>query len=146
MQVSPRRVATARITSTPAGFATGPATLRFSNGAQPAFPVTVQIDAPPPSISALTNFSHLPLAGVPSAAGDILNIQVTGLDSSINANSQRLRVTVSGIEMTVLQVNPMPNGASQIEVILKQSFGGSQVPLMVWVDGSSSAPVNITVR
>lgn len=130
----------------PAGFATGPATLRFSNGAQPAFPVTVQIDAPPPSISALTNFSHLPLAGVPSAAGDILNIQVTGLDSSINANSQRLRVTVSGIEMTVLQVNPMPNGASQIEVILKQSFGGSQVPLMVWVDGSSSAPVNITVR
>jgi hypothetical protein len=48
--------------------------------------------------------------------------------------------------MTVLQVTPLPNGAAQIQIILKQSFGGSQVPLMVWVDGSSSAPVNISVR
>ena len=46
----------------------------------------------------------------------------------------------------VVQVNQIGDGISQIQFILKQSFGGSQVPLMVWVDGSSSAPVNITVR
>ncbi len=55
-------------------------------------------------------------------------------------------MTVSGVPMTVFQVNPLPNGQYQIEVILTQSFGGAQVPLAVWVNGSSSQPVTITVR
>jgi uncharacterized protein (TIGR03437 family) len=130
----------------PFGFPTGPATLRLSNGVQTGFPVIVQIDAPPPVISGITNLSNVPLAGLTTTAGDILNVQVTGLDSSISANSSRLRVTVSGIDVTILQVNPLNNGLAQIQIILRQSFGGSQVPLMVWVDGSSSAPINITVR
>jgi hypothetical protein len=48
--------------------------------------------------------------------------------------------------MPVLGITPAANGQFQIQIVLTQSFAGAQVPLAVWVDGSSSAPFAITVR
>jgi hypothetical protein len=48
--------------------------------------------------------------------------------------------------MPVLAISALANGQFQIQFIVTQSFSGASVPLAVWVDGSSSQPVSITVR
>jgi len=132
----------------PLGFPTGPATLKLNNGSQDAFPVKVQIDSPPPAIAAVNNQSNQPLNGSTVGSGDILNVVVTGLDPAVLNNQSRVQVTVSGVTMPIFPngISSIGNGQFQIEFILTQGFGGTQVPLMVWVDGSSSQPFNITVR
>jgi uncharacterized protein (TIGR03437 family) len=50
------------------------------------------------------------------------------------------------MEMTVQQIAPFTPGVYQVQIVVNQSFGGSQVPLVVLMDGVASAPVNITVR
>ena len=130
----------------PAGFPTGPATLRLSVSGVAALPVTVQIDTPPPTILTVNTPANAPLAGSSAAAGDVLNVQVTGLDPSVVANPSRLKVTISGMPMTIQQVTALSPGAYQIQITVNQSFGASLVPLAVWVDGVSSTPLNVTVR
>ena len=131
----------------PAGLPTGPATLTLNNGSASAFPVILQISNPPPTITGVTNMSSVSLgAGNSAGMGDVLNVLVTGLDPTVLSNPSRLQVTVSGISMTVVGITPASNGQFQIQIILTQSFAGAQVPLAVWVDGSSSAPFTITVR
>jgi hypothetical protein len=61
-------------------------------------------------------------------------------------NQGRVQVTLSGVSMPVLGITPAGNGQFQIQCIVTQAFGGAVVPLMVWVDGSSSQPSSITVR
>ncbi len=131
----------------PAGFTLGPATLKLVAAGGVAFPVAVQIDAPPPVITGVTSGVNALVGAGSAGAGDVLQVQVTGLDPSLLSNRQgRLRVTVSGLEMTVQQVTALSNGIFQIQIVVNQSFGASQVPLVVWVDGAASLPVNITVR
>ena len=55
-------------------------------------------------------------------------------------------MTVAGMPMTVVGITPAANGQFQIQFILSQSFSGAQVPVVVWVDGSSGQPANIIVR
>ena len=131
----------------PTGFATGPATLKVNTAAGAAFPVLLQIDAPPPVITAVNSSANLPLSGSSAASGDTLQVLVSGLDPSAAANFKgRVRVTIAGIDMTVQQITSAAAGAFQIQVVLTQSFAGSQVPLVVWVDGAASVPVNVTIR
>lgn len=132
----------------PAGFPAGRATLKLNNGSQDAFPVMVQIDSQPPAIAAVNNQANLSLNGTSVGAGDILNVVVTGLDPAVLTNQGRVQVTVSGVTMSIYPngISSLGNGQFQIQFILTQGFGGTQVPLVVWVDGSSSQPVNITVR
>jgi uncharacterized protein (TIGR03437 family) len=131
----------------PGNFPTGPAVLKLTANGTAAFPIYVQVDNPPPSISNVTNAANVPLSGNAVNAGDYINVLVTGLDPSLIGNPQgRLRVTVGGVEMALQQITALSAAVDQIQVVLTQSFGASQVPLQVWVDGSSSAPVMITVR
>jgi uncharacterized protein (TIGR03437 family) len=130
----------------PSGVPAGPATLNVNNGLASAFPVILQISNPPPIITGVTNLSGVPLgAGNSATMGEVLNVVVAGLDPTVPANPSRLQVTVSGISVTVLGITPAPNGQYQIQIVVTQSFAGAQVPLAVWVDGSSSAPFTITV-
>ena len=131
--------------SIPAGFPLGPAQLVLNNGSTSSFPVIVEIDELPPAIVALTTLAGGSLTGVVSNPGDLIDVVVSGLDPTV-IGTANLQVTVSGVPMTVAQVTPLANGQYQIEVVLTQSFGGAQVPLEVWVNGSSSQPVTITVR
>jgi uncharacterized protein (TIGR03437 family) len=130
----------------PAGFPTGAATLKLNSGLQQSFPVLVQIDGPPPTIKEVDNQSNISLNGSSVGAGDILNVLVTGLDPGVLTNQSRVQVAVSGVMMPVLSISAAANNQFQIQFIVTQSFSGASVPLMVWVDGSSSLPVNITVR
>jgi len=133
----------------PPGFATGAVTLKLNNGAQSAFPVYIQIDPAPPTIVQVTNLSNVVLGGAAQAAvgsGDVIDVVVSGLDPSVVANQSRLQVTVGGTAMTVLAINAGTAGQNVIQVLLSQSFGGAQVPVQVWVDGSSAPAAMISVR
>jgi uncharacterized protein (TIGR03437 family) len=134
----------------PPAFPTGPATLSLNNGAVSAFPVIVQIDNQPPTILQVATLSNVVLSGLFSTAttspGDVLNILVSGLDPAVVNNPSRLQVTVSGVAMPVLGITAAGGPQFQIQFIVTQSFGSTQVPVNVWVDGSSSQPAVITVR
>lgn len=131
------------------GVPSGPATLKLNNGAVSAYPVAVQIDNPPPVIVQVTNQSNVTIggnSGVAVAAGDIVNVYVAGLDPTVLNNQSRLQVTVGGASMPVLSIAPAAGGQFQIQIVVTQSEGSTQVPVTVWVDGSSSQPTMITVR
>ena len=131
----------------PAGFPTGLATLKVLGGAVNANPVVIRIANPPPVIQSVTNISGVTYDSSNFASsGDVINVYVTGLDPGVQSNLSRVQVTVSGIPMGPPSISPAPGNQFQIQTILTQSFGGQQVPLAVVVDGSSSAPVSITIR
>ena len=143
----PRLVRTARVLAVvPPTMPIGPAYLKLSNGAQSAYPVVVQIDNPPPSIVGITNLSNVSLASLGASSGDVINLAVSGLDTTVFSNMSRLQVTVGGVSMPGVAVNGLGGGLYQIQIVLKQSFGGNQVPVRVWVDGSGSGAVLLTVR
>ncbi len=119
----------------PGSVGTGPATLALSNGSASAS-VEVQIANPPPSIVSINGIN-----GGAANPADVLTAVLSGLDSSVAANPGRLQVTVAGLPAIVTQI-----GAGQVQFVLGESFGGTQVPVVVWVDGAPSAAFPITAR
>lgn len=142
----------------PAGFATGPATLVVSNGLGSTAPVLIQIDGPQPVIAAGTVANAAGVALDTNTAanpGDILSLEVTNVDPSVISALNRVQVRISGVPMTVLSVTQIAAASAgqaastavlQVQFADAQSFGSSQVPLVVSVDGSASAAVTITAR
>jgi hypothetical protein len=65
--------------------------------------------------------------------GDLLTIQVSGLDPTVAATPSRLQVTVGGVSMPVIAIN-----GPQIQFRENQSFGGLTESVVVIVDGSTS--------
>jgi hypothetical protein len=129
----------------PAGFSTGPATLNLSNGTG-SVSIGVPIGNPPPTIQGLSNSQGTVDGTHPANVGDVLTVLVSGIDPSSVPAVSRLQVTVSGLSMAVLQIAPASNNQVQIQFVLTQSFGGSQVPVTVSLDGSPSNPYTISAR
>lgn len=120
----------------PAGLGIGPATLVLNNGTS-SVSVSVQVANPPPTITGVLGGSGNQSAN----PGDVLTATLAGLDPTVAANPSRLQVTVAGLPMTVTQI-----GTGQVQFVLNQSFGGTSVPVVVFVDGAPSAPFSITAR
>lgn len=102
----------------------------------------------PPAILGIALASGDPLdAYHPAAPGDLLNVSVSGLDPTVVGNTGRVSVTVGGVAMSIQQILPQGAGNYLIQVLLTNPPTGDQVPLAVWVDGSSdgSVPVPVTV-
>ena len=119
----------------PGGTGIGPATLTLNNGSGTAT-VEVQVANPPPTITAVNG-----PAGSTVNPGDVVTLTLSGLDPSVPANPNRLQVTAAGLPMTLVQIGP-----AQVQFVMGQSFGGTQVPVVVTVDGAPSTPVFITGR
>jgi uncharacterized protein (TIGR03437 family) len=131
----------------PANFPTGPATLKVNNGSLAANPIGMQIDIAPPTIQSMTNASGVVFDSThPASVLDVVNVYVSNLDPGVLGNPSRVQVTINGQAMPVQSVTQAANGQVQIQFVLNQSFGGVPVSLAVVVDGSSSAPMAITVR
>jgi uncharacterized protein (TIGR03437 family) len=142
----------------PATFPAGAATLVISNGVASTIPVLLQIDAAPPVIgpAAATLPGGMSLDTITSAApGQILSMPITNVDPAIAGSTNRVQVKISGVPMTVLGVTqfsaapsgqPASSAVLQVQFVDTQSFGGSQVPLVVYVDGSPSAAISITAK
>jgi hypothetical protein len=130
----------------PTSIATGPEMLTLSNGLG-TVSIVVPVGNPPAVIQGLSNSQGAQVgATYPANVGDVLSLLVSGIDPSSVPALGRIQVTVSGLHMTVLQIAPTFNNQFQIQFVLGQSFGGSQVPVVVSVDGSPSLPYTIAAR
>jgi uncharacterized protein (TIGR03437 family) len=133
----------------PSNFAIGAATLKLNNGVDDALPVVVEIDLAPPAIASVAFLSGPgPDGDHPASDGAVLNLLVTGLDPTVLSNLGRVGVTLGGVAMQVGGISPAADGsgAYQIQITLIQPPTGDRVPLAVWVDGSSGAPVFVPVK
>ncbi|HYM13792.1 MAG TPA: matrixin family metalloprotease, partial [Bryobacterales bacterium] len=132
----------------PAGFATGPAILKLNNGPADAFPVVVEIDNPPATISGVLSPSNAPIdATHPASAGDVITVLLLNLDPTTVNSPSRVHLVEGGIDLTALSIQP----AGQPNLFLAQfalapGFTGQQVALTVSVDGVTSNPVVIAIR
>jgi uncharacterized protein (TIGR03437 family) len=126
----------------------GMVVVKLHNGTDAAYPVAIQVDAPPPVITLITNALNAPVdAARPAASGDVVILFITGMDLTAAANPSRVRVNVGGVDLAPLQVVPssLQPGVMTVLVALPV-VPGSPVPVTVWLDGVSSAPFYIAVR
>jgi hypothetical protein len=121
----------------PAGAPTGPVVLSLNNGATTAYPIVLQIDAPPPVIMAASS----------ATAGGTETLTVTGLDPAVISDPSRVTVTEGGVNIPSFTIQKGPNGsgALQIRFTLAASITGNQIPVTISVDGELSMPVYINV-
>ena len=132
----------------PPGIPLGPAILKVHNGQEAAPPVVVQIDPAPPAIVALASaaggaldFSQQP------RPGDTVSMIVSGLDPSVAASANRLKVTLGASEAQIVSVALVPAqpGNVRIQFTVPVDVAGPQ-PLTVSLDGIASAPFLVMVR
>jgi hypothetical protein len=121
----------------PASLTAGQATLTVINGAA-SVNYGVSIAATPPTIVSIADFTN---PGSTPGPGDIITVQVTGLNAAVVSNTSRVQATVSGVAMPLYSVS-----AGQIQFVLNQSFAGSPVPIAIVVDGSASPAYTTIVR
>jgi len=121
----------------PAGVPTGPAVLSLNNGATAAYPIVLQIDAPPPVITAASSAS----------AGGTETLTVTGLDPAVISDPGRVTVTEGGVNIPsfTIQQGPDGSGTLQIQFTLAASITGNQIPIAISLDGDLSMPVYINL-
>jgi uncharacterized protein (TIGR03437 family) len=128
----------------PLGLTTGWAILRLNNGVDPAFPLVVPIDSPPPVVVGVTSISGLPVDAIrPARAGDVINIMLANVDSGVMGQANRLRVNISGVDIPALAILPVTGKQYifQAQIILPQVPTGFQVPLSVTLDGGTPSSV-----
>ena len=131
----------------PPNLPVGPTVLNLNAGSS-AISLVVPVGNPPVTIQGASGASGAPVTASSTLGGvtvyypgDTVTVFVSGLDPTVSSNLSRVQVTVSGIAMPVTSA-----GNGQVQFALTQSFGGAQVPVVVSVDGSASAPYTIAVR
>lgn len=133
----------------PAGFPTGPAVLKLNNGRDNSYPVVVQIDAGPPTITTLLSSNNSVIdASNPALAGDTVNMVLQNVDPSVVDSPSRLRLNEAGAELVATSIAPLDGqgGFYQVQFALSPSISGQDVALTVSVDGTAASPVFIPVR
>jgi len=121
----------------PGSLATGQATLTLINGAA-SVNYGVAIANQPPTILNVADVTNP--ASTPGP-GDIMTVQVAGLNPAVLSNPSRVQATVSGVAMPLYSL-----AAGQIQFVLDQSFAGSPVPIAIVVDGAASLPYTTVIR
>jgi uncharacterized protein (TIGR03437 family) len=131
----------------PSNFPTGLTVVKLTAGGIAANPVLMQIDSPPPTILRVANQSGVNYDATHfAAAGDVINVVVTGLDPTVLNNLSRVNLTVSGVVMPPQAIDSLGGGQYQIRFYLTQGFGSTTVPLAVVVDGSASVPYMLPIK
>jgi len=123
----------------PGGAPAGLTNLVVNNGAANSPPLAIEIGLPPPMV---VGFAAASSGNV--TVGGLVNVQVAGLDPTVLSNPSRLAVTVGDVSVPIVQVTGQAGGIYTIQVSLTGSPAGD-LPLAVWVDGSSWAPIPISV-
>jgi uncharacterized protein (TIGR03437 family) len=133
----------------PPGTPTGPAVMTLNNGALGAFPVVLQIDPPPPAITGATSAAGAALDSSQTAApGDTITLTVTGMDPAAVSDPARVTVTEGGVNIQTFTIQNGPDGSGAVEIqfALDASVTGSQVPIVVALDGDISMPFYLNVQ
>jgi uncharacterized protein (TIGR03437 family) len=132
----------------PAGLAPGTTLMSLFNGAQNAFPLAVNIDTQPASVTGIQNSSGAAIgASLPAAQGDLLTVSLTGFapDGTSIAAGQ-VQVGVAGALHQVLTVTQSAPGVFEVNFLLGQNEAeGNAQSLIVYLNGRSSYPATIPV-
>ncbi len=132
----------------PADLHPGPATLVVNNGVQDSFPVLVNVDLPEPVIAAL-QIGNKPIDPVQGAqAGNVIDALMfgfPGLNPVIDAS--RVQVSVGGVLLPAAAVTlSTTSNLYDVQFVLTAAVQpGSQVPIVVYIDGRSSVQSVLTV-
>ncbi|MCX6619694.1 MAG: hypothetical protein NTY38_01170, partial [Acidobacteria bacterium] len=133
----------------PAGFPTGPAILRIVAAGEASLPYCLQVDPLPPVISTVMNAATLgPVdASHPARIGDVLTLTVSQLGD--NVATGQVRLTFSGFDYSVSQVQPVTgqSGIWQVSFQIGTNVPTGSVPLTITApDGRTSQPIYLSVR
>ncbi|HUO28806.1 MAG TPA: IPT/TIG domain-containing protein [Bryobacteraceae bacterium] len=131
----------------PATVNVGPAVLVLNNGAANAYPVVLQIDAPPPVIVNAVSAGAVLDSSASAAPGATITLTVTGLPAAVVAATNRVAITEGGINIPAFSIQQATDGSGNllISFALTASVTGQQVPVTVSLDGDLSMPFYINV-
>jgi len=132
----------------PAGLTPGTTLLSLDNGAQNAYPLDVNIDPQPASITGIQDSSGNPIgASLPPDPGDLLVVSLTGFaPDGTSIQPGQVQVGVAGLLHPVLTVTQSAPGVFQVSFLLNQNEPtGNAQSVIVYLNGHSSYPVTIPV-
>ncbi|HEY6345597.1 MAG TPA: matrixin family metalloprotease [Bryobacteraceae bacterium] len=141
----------------PDGLPTGPAPVQLTSPNGSTIPaILVQIDGPPPVITAATDGSGNAISqSNPATPGGVVILTVSNLtDASGNpAPLRSVRINAGGIdqtnwtELSTTQAGPIPVGEAQLQITLSSNvpYGPAQ-PIWVAVETRESPPWNLFIQ
>ncbi len=132
----------------PGDLASGPVTLNLNNGALNAYPLAVNIDTAPATITSVQNSAGNSIgASFPAVQGDLLTLSLSGFAPNGAAiTAGQVQVTVNGVPHGVLTVTQSAPGVFQVSFLLNQNEPtGNAQSLIVYLNGRSSYPVTIPI-
>jgi uncharacterized protein (TIGR03437 family) len=131
----------------PSELSPGPATLLFSNGAVNAFPITVNIDLPEPIIQSITSAGTPVSSSGGVAVGTTIDAIVSGFAATATSiDPSRVLVSIGGVQTNPISVTLTTAGLYDVQFAVPSTVTpGSQLPLVLYLDGQSSAQASITI-
>jgi uncharacterized protein (TIGR03437 family) len=126
----------------------GPNVLKLSNGSETAT-IGVQVATTPPKIFGLVSSAGTAVDALhPAKAGDNLTLTFADDSASSVAGDGNVRVSVGGVDHTAFAAPKQIEGTNQydLQFTLSSSVAaGTEVPLILTIDGRTSIPVQIAV-
>ena len=133
----------------PSSLAPGIATLLVNNGSFSSYPVTVNIDPPQAVILSLQLGPNQPVDNNNSAqAGQAIDMLVSGFPNpGQTIDPSRVQVSVGGVTLPAVSVTQVgTSNVYDVNFVLSSAVQpGSQVPVIVYLDGLSSVQTTILV-
>ncbi len=133
----------------PSSLSPGIATLLVNNGSLSSYPVAVNIDPPESVIVGVLTASNQPVSATqPAQAGQAVDVLVSGFpNAGPTIDPSRVQVSVGGVMNAAVSVTKV--GTSKVYdvnfVLSTAVQAGSQVPVIVYLDGLSSVQTTIPV-
>jgi len=132
----------------PGDIPVGPASLNLFNGIMNAYPLTVNVDTPPATITGIVNTAGNLIGSVfPASQGDLLTVSLSGFapDGTSIAPSQ-VQIGVNGVMHPAISVTQSTPGIFQVNFQLSSTEPtGAAQQVVVYLSGRSSYPVTIPI-
>jgi uncharacterized protein (TIGR03437 family) len=132
----------------PGDLAPGACELKLVNSVAASFPLTVNIDSQPATITSIVNTADIAISSAaPAAPGGLLTISLSGFAPDGTAISpDRVQVSVNGLQHPALSVQQSAPGVYQVGFLLQADEpAGDAQTVIVYLDGRSSYPGTIPV-
>jgi hypothetical protein len=113
-----------------------------------SFPLTVNIDTPPSSITSIVGNTGAAIsASAPAAPSGLLTVSLTGFaPDGTTISPDRVQVSVNGLMHSALTVQQNVAGVYEVSFLLNADEpGGDAQTVIVYLDGRSSYPATIPV-
>jgi len=133
----------------PGDLSPGPAILTLNNGVQTSFPITVNIDTPPATITAIQNSAGAYVYWAnPAQEGEVLIVTLANFaPAGAIVNPSQVQVGVGGVNHNATKVTESSAGSvNSTQVTFQLNVNdpvGAVVPVVVYLDGRSSYPSSI---